>query len=49
MVQALEAEAVLGTAKKVFDDLDDLFGSWVHDAAVDRALREQRRVELPRV
>ncbi len=45
MVQALEAEAGLGAARKVYDDLDDLFGSWVHDPAVDRALREQRRVD----
>jgi hypothetical protein len=45
VVQALEAEAGLGSAPRVYDDLDDLFGSWVKDRAVDRALAEQRRVD----
>jgi len=46
VVQVLEAEAGFGTKKpKTYDDLDDLFGTWVHDAAVDRALTEQRRVD----
>ena len=45
VVQALESEAGLSAAPKIYDDLDDLFGSWVDDKAVDRALAEQRRVD----
>ena len=45
MVQALEAEAGLGGEPRTYDDLDDLFGTWVHDKAVDRALAAQRRVD----
>jgi hypothetical protein len=45
LVQALEAEAGEGREPKTYDDLDDLFGTWVHDAAVDRALAEQRKVD----
>ena len=44
-VMALEAEAGLGAEPRTYDDLDDLFGTWVHDKAVDRALAEQRRVD----
>lgn len=28
----------------MYDDLDDLFGSWIRDEAVDEALSEQRRI-----
>ena len=28
-----------------YHDLDEFFGSWVEDPAVDRALEEQRRVD----
>ncbi len=45
VVQALEAEAGLRPEVKVWTDLDDLFGSWVHDPAVDRALAGQRQVD----
>lgn len=45
LVQVLEAEAGVGATPRVYDDLDDLFGTWVHDKAVDRALAEQRRVD----
>jgi hypothetical protein len=41
VVQALESEAGLSAAPKV----NDLFGSWVADKAVDRALAEQRRID----
>ncbi|MDP1917887.1 MAG: hypothetical protein Q8L14_16705 [Myxococcales bacterium] len=43
VVQALEA--AVSRAPRVLDDLDDLFGSWVDDPAVDRAFAEQRRVD----
>jgi HicB family len=43
VVQALEAEARVGAEPKIYHDLDDLFGTWVRDKAVDRALAEQRR------
>jgi hypothetical protein len=45
VVQALEAAAGLGGEAPAYHDLDDLFGTWVHDKAVDRALAEQRLVD----
>lgn len=45
VVQALEAEAGLTSSPKTYDDLDDLIGTWVHDAAVDAALAEQREID----
>ena len=45
LVQALESEAGERREPRAFDDLDDLFGSWVHDKAVDRALAEQRKID----
>lgn len=45
VVQALEAEAGLEAQPREHTDLDDLFGTWVHDKAVDRALAEQRQVD----
>lgn len=44
VLEALKTEAGLGAEPTVHDDLDDLFGSWVHDKAVDDALSEQRRI-----
>jgi hypothetical protein len=45
LLEALEAEAGERGAPKEHHDLDDLFGSWVNDPAVDRALAGQRRVD----
>jgi hypothetical protein len=45
VVQALEAEVGVGAEARTYHDLDDLFGTWVKDRAVDRALAEQRRVD----
>ena len=45
VVQALVAEVGERGELRVHDDLDDLFGSWVHDAAVDKALAAQRKVD----
>jgi len=45
VVQVLEAEAGLRPEPKLHDDLDDLFGTWVDDKAVDRALAQQRKVD----
>lgn len=45
LVQTLEAEAGERGEPRLHDDLDDLFGSWVHDKAIDRALAEQRKVD----
>lgn len=45
LVQTLEAEAGERAEPRAHDDLDDLFGSWVHDKATDRALAEQRKVD----
>ena len=45
VVEALEAVAGLTAAPRIYDDLDDLFGTWVKDASVARALAEQRRVD----
>lgn len=42
---ALEAlSGGTGVAER-YDDLDGFFGSWVADAAVDKALKDQRRVD----
>jgi HicB family len=46
VVQALEAEAGVGAGSRAYHDLDDLFGTWVPDEAVDRALADQRQVDL---
>jgi HicB family len=45
VIQALEAEAGYGAGPRTYHDLDDLFGSWVPDEAMDRALAEQRQVD----
>jgi hypothetical protein len=45
VLQALAAETGQAAAPRTYDDLDDLFGTWVEDEAVDRALAEQRQVE----
>ena len=45
LVQALESEAGERGQPRPHDDLDDLFGTWVHDPAVDRALAAQRKVD----
>jgi len=45
VVRALEVEAGETGSPATYDDLDDLFGSWVHDPAVDRALAAQRKVD----
>ena len=46
VLQALEAASGLGGAPQVYGDLDDLFGSWIKDRSVDRALADQRRLDL---
>lgn len=45
LVRALETEAGERGTPKTDDDLDDLFGSRVHDPAVDRALKGQRKLD----
>lgn len=45
VLQALEAEAGQAAEPRTFEDLDHLFGSWVEDEAVDRALEDQRRLD----
>jgi hypothetical protein len=45
VIEALEAEAGLGGHPRSSSDMDDLFGTWVEDPAVDAALAAQRRVE----
>lgn len=35
-----------GVAEKVgYHDLDSFFGSWVNDAATDKALKDQRKID----
>jgi hypothetical protein len=46
VVQALEVAAGLGPKEVVHHDLDDLFGTWIQEDSVDRALAEQRVVDL---
>lgn len=45
VVHVLEAEAGLGGQPRTSTDMDDLFGTWVQDPAVDAALADQRRVD----
>jgi hypothetical protein len=45
LLEALTREAGVSTEPRLHHDLDELFGSWVDDPAVDRALAEQRRVD----
>lgn len=45
VLDTLAREAGLGGEEPVYEDLDSFAGTWVHDAAVDAALRDQRRVD----
>jgi len=45
VLRVLEAEAGVTGEPREQHDLDVFFGTWVADAAVDRALAEQRRVD----
>ncbi len=45
VLHALEVEAGISAEPRVHHDLDAFFGSWIADAAVDRALAEQRKIE----
>lgn len=40
-----KAEAGERGEPRAHDDLDDLFGTWVHDKGVDKALAEQRKID----
>lgn len=44
-LEALEAEAGVGSDARVRIDLDRFAGSWVKDAGVERALAAQRKVD----
>lgn len=44
LLGALQSEAGVGSEPALHHDLDAFFGSWVSDKAVDRALREVRKV-----
>ncbi len=43
--EALAVGAGVGVEPPRYDDLDRFFGSWVEDPAVERALREQRKID----
>ncbi len=43
-VEALRSAAGVGGQVR-YEDLDGFFGSWIADAAVDKALEDQRRVD----
>ena len=45
LLEAVRSEAGVGVEAPLQHDLDGFFGSWVPDKAVDRALREVRRVD----
>ena len=45
VVQELERALGLTADPPLCDDLDNFFGTWVSDKAVERALAEQRRVD----
>lgn len=42
---ALEALSGGAGVQELYRDLDGFFGSWVADAAVDKALEDQRRID----
>lgn len=42
---ALEALSGGTGVQAHYDDLDGFFGSWIADAAVDEALKDQRRID----
>jgi len=42
---ALEALSGGAGIQERYEDLDGFFGSWVTDAAVDKALKDQRRID----
>ncbi|MCC6525021.1 MAG: hypothetical protein IT373_20370 [Polyangiaceae bacterium] len=46
VLEVLATAAAVAQAPRVHDDLDHLIGSWVHDPETDRALDEQRKVDL---
>lgn len=45
VLRVLEAEAGGAAEPRLQHDLDEFFGSWIHDPNVDRALAESRRVD----
>ncbi len=46
VLEVLATAAAVAKEARVHDDLDHLIGSWVHDPETDRALDEQRKVDL---
>ena len=44
-LDALEKGLNLSPEKVVYHDLDDLIGSWVEDAAFDKAMRSMRKID----
>jgi len=45
VLRALEAEAGVAPTPRAHHDLDSFFGTWIADPKVDRALKDQRRVD----
>jgi hypothetical protein len=45
LLAALEAEAGVSRGVRERGDLDEFFGSWIKDPAVERALADVRRIE----
>ena len=45
LLDALEKEAGVGAEARLHHDLDHLIGSWIGDPAVDRALKDQRKLD----
>ncbi len=45
VLDVLAREAGIGGQARVYEDLDAFAGTWVHDPAVDDALRDVRRVD----
>ena len=46
VLHALEVEAGVSAGPRENHDLDEFFGSWIADPKVERALTEQRRLDL---
>ena len=46
LLEALTDAAAVAKEPRLHDDLDHLIGSWIHEPEIDRALDDQRTVDL---
>ncbi len=46
LLDAIVKESAVGFEARSFDDLDHLIGSWISDSETEKALSEQRQVDV---